>query len=154
MWIQVDNWKEIGTVSQLICLAFLTGISIYDIWFRKIITSVLAAGGLLTVAYAVVQQEKPWYLLAAGGAVGLLFLAAARLTREAVGYGDGCLITILGVYLGLWDLLAVLATAWFFLAVAAGICLVGKKWSRKAALPMTPFLTAGFGALLLSRCFL
>lgn len=149
MWIQIGKWAQACPVSHLICLAFLAGISVYDICFRKITTFSLVTGGLLAVFYGFAQRETPWYLLAAGGAVGLLMVGLARITGEAVGYGDGWLVLVLGLYLGLWDLLTVLAAAWFFLALAAGICLVRKKWSRKTSIPMAPFLTAGFITLLL-----
>ena len=44
-------------------------------------------------------------------------------------------------------------TRFLLLAAAAAVCLVKKKWSRKAVLPMTPFLTAGFVILLAGEYF-
>ena len=36
MWIEIEKLKEVMTVGNLICLAFLLGISVYDIYFHRI----------------------------------------------------------------------------------------------------------------------
>lgn len=155
MWIEIEKLKEVLSAGNLICLAFLLGISVYDIYFHRISRTVLVLANLLAVLYALGggarQMELAW--TAAGAGAGLLLLGVARLTGEAVGYGDGWLVMALGIYLGFWGLMEVLAAAWMLLAIAAGMCLVRKKWSRRAALPMTPFLTAGFLTMLAGEYF-
>ena len=47
--------------------------------------------------------------------MGVLFLGFSWATRERMGYGDSWAILILGIFLGLWGLLEVLAAAFFFL---------------------------------------
>lgn len=143
-WLDVERLGEILTAEHLICLAFLLGISVYDIWFRRISGFVLLVAGILAAGCTVVKGAAWWPAAAAGALAGAMLLLTARLTREAVGYGDGWLVTVLGLYLGFWQLMEVLASAWVLLACAACICLVRKRWSRKAALPMAPFVTAGF----------
>ena len=75
-----------------------------------------------------------------GAVVGLLFLAIGKVTGEALGYGDGVLIGILGIYLGIWDLLGLLATTFFLTALFAAAVLVISKFKRKSAFPFVPFL--------------
>lgn len=133
---------EILRVENMICLAILAGISVYDIAFHKISGYVLSIATVLAICYTAVQGN--WYLSAAGAAVGGGFAAVSRFTREAVGYGDSWLITVLGIYRGIWGLVELLLAAWLLLAAAAAFCLVRKKWSKKAALPMAPFLAIGF----------
>ena len=79
-------------------------------------------------------------------------LGIAYVTDQAVGYGDGWLLAALGVYLGIWAVLEVLIVAWGLMAGAAAVCLVKKRWSRHAALPMTPFVTFGFIIFMVSEC--
>ena len=135
-WLDVERLGEILTAEHLICLAFLLGISVYDIWFRRISGFVLLVAGILAAGCTVVKGAAWWPAAAAGALAGAMLLLTARLTREAVGYGDGWLVTVLGLYLGFWQLMEVLASAWVLLACAACICLARKRWSRKAALPM------------------
>ena len=133
MWIDAEKVREVLSVENLICLAFLLGISVYDVYSRRISRLALALANILAVSYALAVDE--------------------RITGEAVGYGDGWLVMALGIYLGIWSLLEVMAAAWVLLAFAAGLCLIRKKWSRKTALPMTPFITAGFMNLLAGEYF-
>lgn len=79
-----------------------------------------------------------------GAVVGLLFLAIGKVTGEALGYGDGVLIGILGIYLGIWDLLGLLATTFFLTALFAAAVLVISKFKRKSAFPFVPFLGAAY----------
>lgn len=150
MWI-TKIIQELN-VENLICLGVLTGISVYDILFRKISGFVLMLGSILAIGYGLTVSENPWYICAAGAAVGGILLGIAYVTDQAVGYGDGWLLAALGVYLGIWAVLEVLIVAWGLMAGAAAVCLVKKRWSRHAALPMTPFVTFGFIIFMVSEC--
>ena len=88
-------------------------------------------------------------MLLGGTGVGAVFLLVSRMTGEGVGYGDSWLILILGIYLGMWKLLEVLAGTCLLLAVTSVICLTVKRMSRRCTLPFVPFLAAGY---LLSGC--
>lgn len=65
-------------------------------------------------------------------------------TREAVGYGDVWIITLLGIYLGIWDTVTLVCIAFFFSSIAAVGCLVWKKFRRDTRIPFVPFLTAAY----------
>lgn len=131
-------------MEDMICFGYLAGISVYDVFFRKISTAVLLSGTVLAVGYSLILSENTWLVSALGAAVGGVLLVAAYVTDQAVGYGDGWLLTALGIFLGIWGLFEVLIAAWISMAVAAGVCLVKKKWSRHASLPMSPFLMLGY----------
>ena len=55
MWIEIEKLQEVMTVGNLICLAFLLGISVYDIYFHRISKAVLVLANLLAVFYALLQ---------------------------------------------------------------------------------------------------
>lgn len=137
------------TVSQIICLGSLTGLSVTDIYYRKVPGEILAMGAAGTLIYQLYSRSVSPWVLAGGAGVGVLFLLGSKVTREGIGYGDSLAILILGAYMGLWELLKVLSGAFFllFITSVAGLCM--KKMSRKYALPMFPFLTAGYLLVLL-----
>lgn len=139
------------TVSQIICLGSLAGLSVTDIYYRKVPGEILAMGVAGTFIYQLCCRSISLWILAGGIGVGVLFLLASRVTREGIGYGDSAAILILGAYMGLWELLKVLSGTFLllFAASAAGLCT--KKMSRKYALPMFPFLTAGYLLRLLTQ---
>ena len=112
-------------ISRMICFGILAGMSVLDIASRKV-------------------PVKALLILAAGAAVGVLFIFMSKVTKEGIGYGDSLGIFVLGMYLGVWSLLEVLSGAFFLLAISAAVLLAGKRMSRKCALPFYPFLTIGY----------
>ena len=135
---------EMWTVSKIIALIILSGLSIMDYKIRKVPRDVLLICMAGSVIYQVVTKEVNWGLSAAGGFVGILFLMMSRLTQEAIGYGDSLAIMILGIYLGIWGLLEVLVTSFFILAVIALFFLAVRQKKKKVTFPFYPFLTAGY----------
>lgn len=131
-------------ISRMICFGILAGMSILDIASRKVPVKVLLVMALGAVGYHAVCREEEILVLAAGAAVGILFVFMSRVTKEGIGYGDSLGIFALGVYLGVWSLLEVLSGAFFLLAISAAALLAGKRMSRKYALPFYPFLTIGY----------
>lgn len=145
--LETEGWM----VSRLICMGFLLGLSIVDIHFRKVPGQILSMGSVLAAVYCIAVREVAVILCLAGLGIGIGFLLISRISGEALGYGDSWIICILGLYLGIWKLLEVLAVTWVILAAAAGICLIFKRWKRKTALPMIPFLAAGYIAVCVSE---
>lgn len=140
---------QIYEISQAGCLFYLGSLSIVDIRSRKIPIWLLAAGGVLAAGFQIIWGELPGILIILGGMVGLVFLAVSKATGEDFGYGDSILIGILGIYLGLWNLLCLLAAAFLFAAGAAMVALIRRKFRRKTLLPFVPFLGIGYVAVLL-----
>ncbi len=131
-------------VSQIICMGILVNLSIADICSRKISVYLLVFCNLTALGYQILIEKGDIWLILGGVGVGLLFLVISRITREGIGYGDSWTILIMGIYLGIWELLGVLLTAFLILGVVSALCLGVKKMSRKYRLPFLPFLAAGY----------
>ena len=81
--------------------------------------------------------------------MGLGFLAVSKVSGEALGYGDSILITILGIFLGFWNILSVLMAAFLLAAVFSAVMLARRGFTRKSSFPFVPFLAAAYiGAVL------
>lgn len=119
-------------------------LSVMDIRWRKLHFAFLLSGGGLAVLGCLCERAEPGMLLAAGGAVGIIFLVISKVTKESLGYGDSILILILGVFIGFWNLLYLLLTAFFLAAVFSSIMMLKNRFSRKTAFPFVPFLTAAY----------
>lgn len=135
---------EVYKISQMGCLLYLSGMSVLDIKNRRLPVWMLAAGGFFAVVFQVCWKGAPLILVVSGGIVGMIFLAVSKVTKEAFGYGDSVLIGVLGIYLGFWNLLNLLAMAFLLSAVAAIWALAKQKFTRKTVLPFVPFLGTGY----------
>lgn len=138
-------------ISNAICMGILIYLSVEDVRKRKIPLVILMVGGCMAFTYQLMWGMEDIWETAAGAGIGLCFLVVGWLTGEKIGYGDGIAIMMLGIYLGIWKLLEILAGAFFLLAMAGMICLTGKRFSRKQTLPFCPFLTAGYVICLLCK---
>lgn len=135
------------TLSQMVCLVFLIGMSVVDIRCHKVPVNVLIAGMACAVLYQVFlmcSAGTEVLQIAGGVGIGALFLIVSKVTREGIGYGDSLGILSLGIYLGFMKLIEVLAGALFLLVIVSIVMLTVKKMSRKFTLAFYPFLTAGY----------
>lgn len=135
------------TLSQIVCLMFLIGMSVVDIRCHKVSVNVLIAGTVCAVLYQIFQMcsaGTEMLQIAGGAGIGLIFLLVSKVTREGIGYGDSWGILSLGIYLGFMKLIEVLAGALFLLVIISIVMLSVKRMSRKFTLAFYPFLTAGY----------
>ena len=111
------------TVSRIVAMVILTGLSFMDYKIRKVPRDVLLLCMAGTVLYQAVTQNIDWMVSLGGGLIGM--------------------ILILGIYLGVWGLLEVLATSFFILGILALGCVTLRR-KKSLAFPFYPFLTVGY----------
>lgn len=112
-------WK-IENTAVLLILVVLSGI---DIKKRKLSVRVMAALTLAVLLYRMVYREYDIRQYAWGLVPGALLLGISFITRQALGYGDSWMILILGVCLGITDVIRMLMTAFSLAAVFSMVCL-------------------------------
>lgn len=78
---------------------------------------------------------------------GAVFFALSFVTREKVGYGDGWILLMIGLFLGLLPCFFVLLFGLLLESVVALALLVFKKAKRDKEIPFSPFLLLGMGVL-------
>ncbi|MGN0355010.1 MAG: prepilin peptidase [Muricoprocola sp.] len=79
-----------------------------------------------------------------GSIPGVLMLVTARMTNEAIGYGDGLVLIVCGCYLGVGDTAAMLFLALFLCMPYILILLVSGKAGRKTEIAFAPFLLVAY----------
>lgn len=82
------------------------------------------------------EKISEWLIFALTGLLpGIGMLIMGKLSKEAVGYGDGYLTLILGFSMGFWETLGVLGTAIYLVII--------RKKSRDSQIAFVPFLLLG-----------
>ena len=87
---------------------------------------------------------RSFWETAGGAGLGILLLLTAFLTREAIGFGDGFLFCVTGIYLGFWENLNLLFSGAVLSAVILGAGILTKRVRLKDRVPLVPFLLLGF----------
>ncbi len=147
-----------GAAETVLLLVWLVLLAAWDIRRGELPAVLLAVGGTAGFLLRIIDLAAGTALptLAAaylpGLAAGGLLLAAARISREAVGYGDGICFCLLAFWLPWEELFTLLFTALVFCALpglAAGLI----RGRRVKALPFLPFVAGAYLVLLLGGLF-
>jgi len=123
-------------------------LSVIDIIYKRI--PLLMIGGVIILALvsAVVANPMDWVLIAAGVAVGLVFVLVSKVTKEKIGYGDSLLFLALGILLGFWEVMMVIMIAFLGSACFAILMVCCKKKNKNTSFPFVPFIAISYALVM------
>ena len=124
-----------------------------DIRKKQVPVWYLLGAGVVGAVFSFIAADVPWWSVLLGILTGGVFLLLSKLTRGAIGYGDGAMIAFLGAWLGLGTSVSALLLGLFIAALAGGICLLLKK-GRRYQLPFAPFLAVGLITVVVSSALM
>lgn len=75
---------------------------------------------------------------------GVGILAFGRLTGEQIGYGDGLVMVVAGLFLKAAGVISLFLSGLVLCAVSAAVLFLTGKVTTRTAFPFLPFLLAGF----------
>ena len=135
-------------ISDGIIFVLLLRLAIIDYAWHKVPKAMLASMGISSILLQCFGEMADWHLLAGGAGIGLLFLFISKVTREEIGYGDSWGIFFLGIYLGLWKVLEVLAVTFVILFIWSVVIWCAGKRGRQQEIPFYPLLSIGYFVVL------
>lgn len=122
---------------------FLGICSWQDIQKRSISAKVLLFFGLFAV-FVDIFSKIPILLCMTGLLPGIGLLILGKVSGQKIGYGDGFVVTVIGLLLYGKSTVVIFLSALFLCACSSIVFLCAGKMKRKAAVPFIPFLAAGF----------
>ena len=132
---------------QLLLFGTLGGLltvqSVYDIRYKRLPLWITILGMAVGGAFRILQGNH-WTLLLFGLIPGSLCLLFAKISKEAMGYGDGLIICMMGVSLSMQHLIGSCLIGFVLAGVVALILLVFGKRKGKQEIPLVPFLLVGY----------
>ena len=144
----IDELKALFTdyswiLCQVLFAGYMTVLAIMDIKWKQISLALLLSGLIFVAAGLFCSRNISIFLPAAGAAVGIVFIIISRVTEESFGYGDSILILIMGGFLGLWNILSLLITAFSMAALFSAFYADKKKVSQKIDISFRAFSYSG-----------
>ena len=130
-------------VAECVMLGSLLVLSFIDLRSGKIPVLPVVLLGVAVLGYQW-WCASPVLEVAAGILPGGAVLLAAWVTKESIGYGDGMVLLVLGLFCGAAKAVAILGMSLMLAAVLSMVLLVLRKAGRKTALPFVPCICAGY----------
>lgn len=136
-------WIEIFLFFLLAICAVCDGLE------KKIPLAVVWIG----IATAIVLQiqgmsgEWSWLSITLSVLPGVIFWMLSLITGEKVGYGDGWMLIMIGLFMGLWRCLLILLVGLVSESFVVLILLVFRRVSKDRQVPFAPFLLFGMGVV-------
>ena len=129
-----------------ICLIIILGvICVFDIK-RKIIPVymliILAAAGIIS-NFTVGEFDIEKRIIAM--LPGMILLIVSMITKQQIGYGDGMIILIMGLYIDIDDILSIVLSSFLLSSIAAIILMTVFKKKKNFEMAFSPFLLIGYG---------
>mgnify|MGYP003299792499 CR=1 FL=1 len=117
--------------------------SITDIRYKKVMGQLILLGIFVGIIF---QGRDIWngtweYAQIVALCPGILCLVLAKITKEAIGYGDGMILFMLGFFYKWETLCVIVMEACMLAAVVALVLLTVFRKNRKYEIPFVPFLT-------------
>ncbi len=134
-------WQKIGYSCALLVTACLSR--------RDIRTKTISVKGLLisTAAacfFVLIRKNMTEYYALPGMLPGMMLILLAKATGEKIGYGDGAVVILLGLFCGMIFTVFTVGVAFLISGIYA-LILLGK--GRKDTMPFLPFLLAAMEVL-------
>lgn len=133
--------NRVGKVALLLILALAAykdykekQISIYLPFFAAIIGIVLH----------LVYQERSLKDILLGMSIGMMFLVCAWIGKGKIGAGDGMMLMVSGLFLGIWDNVVLVMTALGLTGMVALFLVTVMRKERDYRLPFLPFLFTAY----------
>ena len=116
----------------------------FDVRNRELPLTFLMIFGVLGIICNVLWNYQSLKNVVLGGLIGGTFLFLGWVTNEAIGYGDGIGLVILGIFEGFRGMIPIVIVAFLFSGIYGLWKVLGLKKSGSDTMPFFPFLMLAF----------
>lgn len=131
---------------KLICLLLFLG---WEAWIdskeKYIAVKEVILFGILGLVFSLYLDKSRILLFQLTGMIpGLLAIGTARITEEAIGYGDGLLLLVCGCYLGVFVTAGIFFMALLICMPYMMYLLISGRAGKKTEIAFAPFLLVAY----------
>ena len=134
---------------EILLFLFLGICAVFDGIEREIPLAVVWMGMLTAIVLHIqgLAGDTSWTAMVMSILPGVMFWMLSFVTGEKVGYGDGWMLIMIGLYTGLWKCFLILLTGLVSESLLLLILLVVRRISKDRQIPFAPFLLFGMGVV-------
>lgn len=132
---------ELELITAILLMSMLMIIFVTDMSYMLIPNKILLVFLPFLITMRIVVPLEPWYNAIIGGVVGYGLVALIiLLSKGGMGAGDMKLLGVLGIVVGMGNVLLTFFLAALFGAIVGGILMVFQKVKRRQAIPFGPYI--------------
>jgi len=135
-------------VSKILLLLFLGAAAVIDYRKRELSIFFIGGGFLIGFVFQCIIGKKTVLEIILGMLIGGVIIVLSKLTKEAIGMGDGLMLVATGAFLGIIDNLILLLWSTVIAGVWAIGLLVIKKLKRNKEFAFVPFMLSSYVLML------
>lgn len=135
---------------EMVLFLFLAVCAVFDGIWKKIPLAVVWIGMLTAVLLRLegAMGELDWLAAGLSLAPGIMFWSLSFLSEEKIGYGDGWVLLMIGLFLGVGRCFLILLAGLVLESCVVLILLAFRKVHRNGEVPFVPFLLFGMGVVI------
>ena len=134
----------LGLVPKCCLLLFLGGAAWKDYQEKELPLIYIVAGFGLGLLLRLLTGTELLLEILPGFLPGLFCLIVAKLSKEAIGYGDALMLIASGTFCQISTLLFLLFCGFLVAGITSIFLLILKKRNKKEEIPLMPFLLSGY----------
>lgn len=131
---------NIELLKYIVILIFLAVFTLYDIKNMQIPIIYVLLFALSVIGICIADSDYNAVDIIVRVLPGVFLLLISFVTSQAVGYGDGLVMVLIGLLLDINMVTSLLLTALILSSVVSVLALISKKANRQTRLPFMPFL--------------
>ncbi len=131
-------------ISAAAALLFLAAAAYEDYKTQRISLILVAAGAVIGILMMIVINEKTIMQILYGILTGNAILLIGYASREAIGYGDGLIFIITGIFLGWVNNVLLIISSLLLAAVCSMILMLLRIKKRNDRIAFAPFVLGAY----------
>lgn len=136
-------------ISYILAFLFLLSCSIFDFKRKQIPVVIIIIFGVVSCLFVFTEESINWESLCADITPGIILLLISYATKQEIGYGDGLVVLLLGLLLGIKLCVAIVFIGLLLSSIVSIIKIVAFKANKHTRIPYVPFLLTAWGVLMI-----
>ena len=127
-----------------VIIVFLIPCTITDLKSKTIPIWWTVVFGISAMIYQIFWKKQKLETILFSMIIGVTLLVAAKISNQRIGYGDGIIFLILGLWIGFWDGISLLFFSLILSSIISVYLIIVRRKGRDYRIPFIPFVTAAY----------